>query len=223
MRTIKFLFVTAIFILVSIFSFGQLVRDLPLLYQPGILPQQEEDSSEFRPWHRFTPGETSYSFEAGAGYSSFGNSMGFSNSYVSPIVSYSATENFQITVGGRFSRTNFNNMNMINFNGGNVEGQLTSGVPTEAFAYGQYIVNDRLSVYGYGAFGKNQTYFSPYNAGFSTADYQQYSFGMNYRLTDKVSFGASFGFSNGPAFGYSQYGYSPYGYSNRNHFSPFFP
>ncbi|HOP05311.1 MAG TPA: hypothetical protein PL017_13025 [Tenuifilaceae bacterium] len=218
MRTIRFFAAGLTLLLFSSLSFGQLVRDLPLLYQPNYVSQQD-DSTEFRPWHRFTPGETSYSFEVGAGYSSLGNNMGFSNSYVSPIVSYSATENFQITVGGRFSRTNFNNMNMINFNGGNVEGQLNSGVPTEAFAYGQYIINDKLSVYGYGAFGKNQTYFSPFNsAGFSTADYQQYSFGMNYRLNEKVSFGASFGITNGPAFGYSQFGYG-----NRNYFSPFFP
>lgn len=191
-------------LLVFYHSNGQLVQDLHKLYTPSY-SSQENDTSAFKPWHRFTPGETKYSMEMGAGYSSFGNNMGFSNSYISPMVSYSVSENLQITVGGRFSNTNINNMPMFNHSGG-LELSQGQGRPVEAFAYGRYIVNNKLSVYGMGAFGNNQYYYSPYNAGFGQANYQNYSFGMDYRLTDKVSIGASFGFSNGPAFGYSPYG-----------------
>lgn len=194
-------------------SFGQLVQDLHMLYQPSLFPQQE-DTSMYKPWYRFTPGETKYSIEVGAGYSSFGNNAGFSNSYISPMVSYSASENLQIVVGGRFSNNNYQNMNMFNQNGGGFTPQ-SSGNPTEAFAYGRYIVNNKISVYGMGAIGKNQPYFSPYSTSFGTANYQQYAIGMDYRVNEKLSFGASFGFSNGPAWGNSPF--------YRNSSSPFFP
>lgn len=96
-------------------------------------------------------------------------------------------------------------MPMFNHSGG-LELSQGQGRPVEAFAYGRYIVNNKLSVYGMGAFGNNQYYFSPYNSGFGQANYQNYSLGMDYRISDKVSIGASFGFSNGPSFGYSPYG-----------------
>lgn len=208
-------FVFFTLILAASLSYGQLVRDLPSLYQPTILPQQE-DTSSFKPWHRFTPGETNYSLEVGTGYSSFGSNAGFSSSYISPMVSFSATENLQIVVGGRFSTTNIHNVPMFNQGVGTDNPQI-AGNPTEAFAYGRYIVNNRLSVYGLGAIGKNQLYFSPFSAALGTANYQQYSVGMDYKVSEKVSIGASFGFTNGPAFGFSPSG------SHRNNSFPFFP
>jgi hypothetical protein len=215
MKKLKILFSFIALMLVVSISHGQLVQDLHRLYVPSY-SSQDSDTSNFKPWHRFTPGETKYSMEMGAGYSSFGNNAGFSNSFISPMVSYSVSENLQITVGGRFSNTNFNNMPMFNHSGG-LELSQRNGRPTEAFAYGRYIVNNKLSVYGMGAFGKDQVYYSPYNAGFSTSNYQQYSIGMDYKVSEKVSIGASFGFSNGPA-----YGFSPYG-NNRQSSFPYFP
>jgi hypothetical protein len=92
------------------------------------------------------------------------------------------------------------------------------GNPTEAFAYGRYLVNSKLSIYGMGAFGKNQIYMSPFQSGFSTSDYQQVSFGLDYKISEKTSIGASFGVTNGPAWGISPFS----GYRNQP-MNPFFP
>jgi hypothetical protein len=74
--------------------------------------------------------------------------------------------------------------------------QGVMGNPTEAFAYGRYLVNSKLSIYGMGAFGKNQIYMSPFQSGIGTSDYQQVSFGLDYKITEKTSIGASFLFYN---------------------------
>lgn len=198
-----FIVFIGILIITSTESSGQLMRDLHKLYNPKYSTQSVSDTSTFKPWKRFIPGKTNYSFEVGTGYSSFGSGIGMSSSYVSPSVVFSPTQNLLIEVGGRFSHNSFNGaqMTMPLANG---ESQMASpGNPTEAYVHGRYIVNNKLSVYGTGAFGNNQVYYSPYNRGFSTTDYQHVSFGMDYKISEKVSIGASFGFTNGPAWGNS--------------------
>jgi hypothetical protein len=173
------------------------------VYSNGYFEESSYDSSSFKPWKRFTPGKTDYSFEIGTGYSSFRNGIGMSSSYVSPSVVFSPTQNLLIEVGGRFSYNSFNGAPMT-LPLANGETQMTNtGNPTEAYVHGTYLINSKLRVYGTGAFGNNQLYYSPYNRGFSTTDYQHMSFGMDYKLSEKVSIGASFGITNGPVWGNS--------------------
>ncbi len=94
------------------------------------------------------------------------------------------------------------------------------GNPTEAFAYGLFQVNEKFSVYGMGSFGKNQLYLSPFQSSISTGDYSHLSFGMNYKISEKTSIGASFGVTNGPAAGW---GYSPMSNYGNQRYNPFFP
>jgi len=197
---------------------AQLVRDLHRLYHPSYFFQHTADTNTFESWHRFTPGETRYSLEVGTGFSSFGGGNSFSTSFISPMVSFSPTERLQIVAGGKFSYANMNNIPFSRSFHDSSQEQGAIGNPTEAFAYGRYLVNSRLSIYGMGAFGTNQLYYSPFQSGFSTTDYQQISFGMDYKISEKTSIGASFGIYNGPAWGNSPMG----GYRNQS-MNPFFP
>jgi hypothetical protein len=212
MRTLTF--ITSLVFLLTAAASGQLVKDLHKVYSKGYYDQTEFDSSAFKPWKRFTPGKTDYSFEVGTGYSSFGRGIGFSSSYISPSVIITPSQNFMIEVGGRFSYNNYSGAPMFMQQSESGAAPTSPGNPTEAYAYGRYIVNDRLSVYGLGAFGNNQLYFSPYSSGFSTSNYQHLSFGMDYRVSEKFSIGASFGVTNGPSWGNS---------FQRNGWSPFMP
>ncbi|PKP36097.1 MAG: hypothetical protein CVT98_09155, partial [Bacteroidetes bacterium HGW-Bacteroidetes-15] len=154
--------------------------------------------------------------EVGSSFSSYGG--GFSSTYFSPTVSFMATDRLHIVAGGKFSYANFSNAPMLNNQVGYSANNQTAGNPTEAFAYGMYQVNSKLSIYGMGSFGKNQIYFSPFQSGFGTADYQHLSFGMDYKISHRVRIGASFGVTNGPAFGFS-----PNSSYRSQPFNPFFP
>jgi hypothetical protein len=131
------------------------------------------------------------------------------------MVSFMATDKLQIIAGGKFSYTNTNSRPILN---SETNGLASNGNPTEAFAYGKYQINERFSVYGLGAFGKNQLYFSPFQSGLSTTDYQHLSFGMDYKISDKVRIGASFGYSNSPV-----WGTSPFGGFGSHQMNPLFP
>ncbi len=194
---------------------GQLVSRLHELYHPAYYLQEQNDTSTFEPWSKLS-GKTDYSFEVGSSFSSYGG--GISSSYISPRVSFMATERLQIVAGGKFSYANTGSIPLLGSELGQSPNSPGTGNPTEAFAYGRYKVNEKLSVYGMGAFGKNQLYMSPFESGIGTTDYQHLSFGMDYKVSDKVSIGASFGVNNGPA-----WGVSPFGGFGQQRMNPFFP
>ncbi|HNV81971.1 MAG: hypothetical protein WBK12_05680 [Tenuifilaceae bacterium] len=218
MKFLKFLLLLSIFAFGSLAGYSQLTRDLYKLYYPQFFQQHQIDSSGFETWRTFKPGETKYSLEVGTGFSTFGGGNSFTTSFISPMIAYSPTERLQIAVGGKFSHANFGNLSLGDFRAERFNGQVTPGNPTEAFAYGRYLVNSKLTVYGMGAFGKNLPYMSLYQSRFGTADYQHLSFGLDYKISDKTSIGASFGVTNGPA-----WGVSPFGGQSNHLTNPFFP
>lgn len=216
MKTLVKYSLVILFAGIALSSNAQLVRDLHKLYHPSYFYQGTSDTSSVEPWKILNPSKPSYSFEVGSTFSSYGG--GFSSTYISPTVSFMATERLHIVAGGKFSYANLNGMPMIGGQLGESPTEYGANNPTEAFAYGSYQINNKFRVYGMGAFGKNQIYFSPFQRGFNTADYQQFQFGMDYKLNDRVSFGASFGVTNGPA-----WGVSPFGGYRCQPFNPFFP
>jgi len=194
---------------------AQLVRDIDKLFYPTNHKFESTDSLIFAEDGIVKPKKTDFSFSVGTSYTSLGRGSGFSNSYVAPTFSYSPNERFQMVIGASIGYNTYNNV-IVN-SGFPSSNQLNNnmGNPTEAFAYGRYNVTKSLSLYGYGAYAKNQLYFSPYQAGLGKTDYGNFGIGFDYKISEKTSIGASFGFSNGPAFGLSPYG---------NQFSrPFFP
>ncbi len=218
MKLLKSLLLLSIFAFASLAGYSQLTRDLYKLYHPHFYQQHQLDTVQFEPWKKFTPGETGYSFEVGTGFSTFGGGNSFTTSFISPMIAYSPTERLQIVAGGKFSHANFGNMPLGNFRAEGLGGEEVPGNPTEAFAFGRYLINSKLSVYGLGAFGKNQLYFSPYQSGFGTADYQHLSFGLDYKISEKTRIGASFGVTNGPS-----WSVSPFGGQSNHLTNPFFP
>ncbi len=200
---------------------AQLARDLHKLYNPAYFNRVEptSDTTTFDPWKINRTRKPSYSVEVGSSYSSFGG--GLSSTFISPMVSFMATNKLQVTAGGKFSYANMGGLPLTNSVGAQFSENQTFGNPTEAFAYVRYELNDRISFFGMGSFGKNQLYISPYKMGISTTDYSNLSFGMDYKVSEKVSIGASFGVVNGPDYGW---GYSPF---NRRGYQPhhnsFFP
>ncbi|NVO09249.1 MAG: hypothetical protein HXX16_04730 [Bacteroidales bacterium] len=211
--------VVLILILVSGFAYltnAQLVSNLYSIYNPISQQRSSSDSTIFSPYGIIKPGKPVYNVTFGAGYTSLGRGMGFSNSSVTPTIAYAPNDKLQIVAGASFSYTNFNNMPAFKNSavGGNM--QQTGGNPTQAFAYGQYQLNNRFSVYAMGSFAKNQLYFSPYSAGIGRADYQQMGVGFNYKLSSRVNIGASVNFASGSGY----MGVSPNGF---NSFGPMFP
>ena len=203
----------------SSFTQAQLARDLYKLYNPAYFNRVEStsDSTNFDPWKINRSHKPTYSVEMGSSYSTFGG--GLSSTFISPMVSIMATDKLEITAGGKFSYANMGGMPLANGIGGQLPEHQSFGNPTEAFAFARYQLNDKLSFYGMGSYGKNQLYISPYTMGIGTTDYSHLSVGMDYKISEKFSIGASFGTTNGPAFGW---GISPFNQQGYRH-NPFFP
>ena len=220
MKTIAKYCVLISLLLVSSFAQAQLVRNLYKLYNPAYFNRVESstDTTTFDPWKMNNTRKPSYSVEVGSSYSTFGG--GIASSFISPMVSFMPTNKLQITAGGKFSYANMSAIPLARSAGEQFSNQQAMGNPTEAFAYASYQLNEKLSFYGMGSFGKNQLYISPYQMGVSSTDYSQLSFGMDYKISEKVSIGASFGVTNGPALGW---GYSPFNSHGYNRYNRFFP
>lgn len=215
----KRVFLTLIFVsVITCLSNAQLIKDLHKVYDPinNGMNSSATDSLLFTQNGIIKPGKPVYNVTFGTGYTSFGKGVGFSNSYVSPTVTCAPTEKSLVVVGASFSYTNFNNLSLMQKTSSNGQLQQSNGNPTQAFAYGQYQVNNRFSVYAMGSFAKNQLYTSPFQQGIGKADYNQFGVGFNYKLSNRVSFGASFNYTNGVNF----MGLMPNSYNTS---SPMFP
>jgi len=208
---------TLIFVSIFAYTNAQLVSDLYKAYTPNNLSNNTSDSTIYSEFGVIKPGKPVYNVSFGAGYTSFGRGMGFSSSTITPTMAFAPTEKLQVVVGASFSYMNLNNMPVANNIGANGNLQQTAGNPSQAFAYGQYQVNNRLSFYAMGSFAKNQLYVSPFYPGIGRSDYQQMGFGFNYKVGRRATIGASFNYSNGPGY----MGLSPN--SNFNTFGPMFP
>lgn len=207
-------------LLVSVFTYisnAQLVNDLYKIYTPISQSTNSQDTSVvYSPFGIIKPGKPEYHVSFGAGYTSFGKGMGFSSSSVSPSVVFAPSNKVQIIAGATLSYNNFNNMPVMKASSTSKGMQQPAGNPTQAFAYGQYQVNNKFSIYAMGSFAQNQPFISPFQPGISTMNYQQLGVGFNYKLGSRATIGASFNFTNGPgAFGSSINGYNP--------FNPMFP
>ncbi|RPH32574.1 MAG: hypothetical protein EHM93_08845 [Bacteroidales bacterium] len=200
-------------ILANVFAYNsnaQLVNDLYKIYTPISQSASAKDTSSYLPFGTIKPGNPEYHVAFSAGYSSFGRGNGFSSSSVTPTVAFAPTQKVQIIAGATISYNNMSNMPMFKNSAENSQMKQSAGNPTQAFAYGQYKINNRFSVYAMGAFSQNQPYISPFYSGIGTYNSQEFGVGFNYKLGRKTTIGASFNFSNGPgAMGLSPFGYNP--------------
>lgn len=191
---------------------AQLVSDLYKAYTPDNRTNFSSDTAIFSQFGILKPGKPVYNVSFGAGYTALGSGMGFSNTSVSPTMAFAPSEKIQVVVGATFSYMNFNNLPVSKSTPVNGSVQPNGGNPTQAFAYGQYQVNNRLNIYAMGSFGKNQPYLSPFYSGIGRADYQELGVGFNYKLGRRTTIGASFNIARGPGYmGVSQNSYNPFG------------
>ncbi len=213
----KSAFLSIILVCALTFAKAQLVNDLYKIYTPISQSTSSNDSTAiYSPFGIIKPGNPQYSVSFNAGYTSFGRGNGFSSSSVTPVVAFAPTNKVQVIAGATISHNNMANMPIAK--NGTTNMQQAGANPTQAFAYAQYQVNNKFSVFAMGSFSQNQPFISPYYSGIATYNSQEFGVGFNYKLNSKVSFSGSFNFSNGPMFGTSPYGYN--GFSPFNHMIP---
>lgn len=196
-----------LFTLLSLFGMaarGQLVQDLYKIYDPVFGNDDHDSTAILTPFGVIKPG-VSYNLSVGTSYSSFGSGMGLSETYISPMVSYSPNQKLQVVAGISFSRTGTHGLSTPSPTNINTGQALDN--PYQAWAYTQYSFNNRFSVYAMGSVSQNQTYFSPYSRTLGSYNSQMYGVGFNYRISSKASIGASFNFVNRNPFGYQLGGY----------------
>jgi len=197
---------------ISIITNAQLVSDLYKAYTPNSHINYSSDTTIFSQYGILKPGKPVYNVTFGAGYTSMGRGMGFSNTSISPTMAFVPTEKLQVVVGATFSYMNFNNLPVSNSTPVNGNLQQNGDNPTQAYAYGQYQVNNRLDIYAMGSFAKNQLYTSPFYPGIGKADYQELGVGFNYKLGRRTTIGASFNIARGPGYmNVSQNNFNPFG------------
>lgn len=190
----KRVFIIILLCAMAVASSAQLVSDLHTLYNPIFGRGASSDTTlRITPFGVVKPG-ISYGLSVGAGYSAFGGGVGLSNTYLSPTIAYSSGDKLQVVGGLTLSRNGFV--------GANFDSRLApqeasmSQTPTQLWAYAQYNLNHKLSVYALGAVEQNQTYFSPFTNGFGQYSSQHYGVGISYKLSERTSIGASFNFRN---------------------------
>lgn len=195
---------------------AQRLSDLYQIYNPISQSTNSSDTTSiYTPYGIIKPGKPVYNLTFGANFSSLGHGMNYSSSTITPTVAFAPTNKLQVIAGASISYNNLSNLPISK--SANSSLQPNTDNPTQLFAYGQYQVNNKFSVYAMGSFAKNQLYFSPYyGGGIGKADYQQFGVGFNYKLSSRTSIGASFNFSNGPGY----IGVSPNGYNSFNSMFP---
>lgn len=201
----KRLISTLIFCISTTLGFSQLIQDLHTIYEPVFHDIEEADTSAaFSPFGIIKPG-VNYSLTVGAGYSAFGHGVGMSNTYISPSISYSPNQKLQVIGGLTLSRNGFNGVS-LNDEFASQQQQSVTKTPMQVWAYAQYNLNSKLSIYAMGAVEQNQSYFSFYSNGIGMYDSQMLGVGLNYKISEKTSIGLRFDFDNSsnPFYGYGR-------------------
>lgn len=202
----KRIILTLILCMSTLLGFSQLIQDLHSIYDPVFSDTEETDTtSTFSPFGLIKPG-VNYSLSFGAGYSAFGRGMGMSNTYISPSISYSPNQKLQVIGGMTLSRNGFNGVSFNDEFASQQQQQSVAKTPMQVWAYAQYNLNNKLSIYAVGSVEQNQSYFSFYSNGVGIYDSQMLGLGLNYKISEKTSIGFRFNFdnSNKPFYGYGR-------------------
>ena len=159
-------------------------------------------------------------------FSSFTGSPMMS-SYIAPILSFNISPRFNLSVGGILMNNHtsvFNQFTPGSIEQGSLPGRLNSDFAM--FASGNYLVNNKLLVYGSAYTSKfSANNYSPFrlNSSLSRNDhFDRYTLGAKYKLSNAFTIGAHVEYSDGlnPYYRFNPYGRSPF--SSRNLYSPFF-
>ena len=160
-------------------------------------------------------------------FSSFTGSPMMS-SYIAPILNFNISSRFNLSVGGILMNNHtsvFNQFAPGSIEQGSLPGRLNSDFAM--FASGNYLVNNKLLVYGSAYTSKfSANNYSPFRLNSSTFrknHFDRYTLGAKYKLSNMFTIGAQVEYSDGlnPYYNrFNNYGQSYFG--NRNLYSPVF-
>ncbi|UCG26899.1 MAG: hypothetical protein JSV24_07930 [Bacteroidales bacterium] len=172
--------------------------------------QKVEDNRSYEP-------RIQYHLDIGTSFIGTGGYGSGLNTYLSPSVRYRLLPKFDIEVGGTIIYSSPRSVNPSTLPSGFSEAE-SSNASYYLYARGVYRVSDRLNIDGVfmKSSGKNYIPYSyPVNHNF-----EYYSLGLNYRLSDAFRIGAQFNFMNGTNPGYYQ---DPYSGRSSLYYHPFIP
>jgi hypothetical protein len=162
--------------------------------------QEVNSDTVFNPDQRLLkPKKFNYHLTLGSEFTSasgFGSAL---NTYVTPSFSYNLSKRFSIGGGISVIQTNYFNARPLYQDGqsSSTSGNFTSGM---IFVSGQYLVSDRLTIYGsaYKQFPitKDPLPYNPFNP-VSSRGAQGVDFNVGYRIGDNVYIQAGFHYSDG--------------------------
>lgn len=171
------------------------------------------------------PANTRLNLEVGTGFSSFSNGAGMFGSYVSPVLQFDVSPSFSVVTGGRFSFNQYSNLPQPLVVHSNVAPVRQGPTDYSIFMSGRYLINENLIMTG--TVFKDQGYLPMLFMDRGGMDYSSsgMSMGLEYRISNNLSFGAEVGMTRtnnpyhfyspfsdpfGSRQGRSRYGFSPY-------------
>lgn len=172
---------------------------LPKYYQPldsSVLAKNEAEEEKKEILIK-NHEKISYSVAVGTGFSSFGNDVTMTNSYIAPSLDIALSSKFHIAVDGFIMQRNINGLD------GAYSNDSRYSLYSSPHNYGitgmaYYQLSDKWSIYGDGSYFDNQsTIVDDYRFGAYDENYKSISIGVGYQVNDNVHFNIQYRYSNG--------------------------
>ncbi|MCF8335718.1 MAG: hypothetical protein K9H65_03860 [Bacteroidales bacterium] len=212
----KKLFYFLILTILPVFGYSQIYQPLPNFYSPidSSVIHNAKDSNEDK---------VDFGLTVGTGFTSFsGHSM--MNSYVAPSIDYQVNSNFSLNFTGvisNFNQSPFSSTANFSPSGDGLMPMNTSNNSYAISAGGTYQPNDRMYISAQGQHAENSMApFSLYpDQNNRSFDYNSFSLGMGYKISENASIDFEFRFSEGNNPFYTPYNrYNSFDSFNRNRF-----
>lgn len=212
MKKILYIFILSV---LPVFGYSQLYQPLPNFYRP-IDPSAIEKAKDA------DDDKLDFGVTVGTGFTSF-SGQSIMNSYVAPSLNYEVNPNLTLNFTGVFSNFNqapFSSSAGINPSGNGLMPMNTNNNSYAISAGGTYQPNGRMYIRAQGQHAENSmSPFSLYpDQNNQSSDYNSFSLGMGYKISENASIDFEFRFSEGNNPFYSPY--SPYNqYNSFNSFN----
>ncbi|MBU8891761.1 MAG: hypothetical protein KOO66_03230 [Bacteroidales bacterium] len=193
------LIVIFVFFVSGLFGQVQVFPLMPKYYQPldsTVLKKNNTEETKsnatlLKQYEKF-----SHSVTIGTGFSSFGNEMSMMSSYIAPAFTYNVNSKLNISVNGIIMQNNLSGVEgTFGATPGGGYNSSISNYGISGMAY--YQLSDNWSIWGNGTYYENQSVFTDYRAETYDTDYKSISFGVGYKVNDKVHLHFQYRYSNG--------------------------
>lgn len=170
----KLFLLSVVLFLSSIYSFSQTLGSSPLL-QPTRLFNTDQNMK--------------FGFNAGTSFSTFGNGFSLFSNHVSPYFSFQVSPKFSLEIGTSFSSYNSGNMPVLSLSGNPATNNFTG---ISGYATGRYRASEKLIISG--SIYRESSIIPGLNVNPAAFEFlnQGMAVGFDYKINDKLSFGAGF-------------------------------